>query len=698
MSVEVEQLKTFGSDFFTRVSECQPTDIIPGERNGAPISMLADTLRSFILEAIADGSGVTFGVAAPDNASGNQGDIYIRTTGEIYSRSASTWDLQIDFVSQSEMTTAISAAIASHTHSAYLTPAQGDLRYPLQTATDPYPAYVTHTELAASEGDAQGGLRYNFNASTAFPAVSGQIRLNESTLASVTSISVHEVDRNSAAMAENLDLIALNTRIQIAQESDEEIYAWYKVSGAPVDNGSDRTIPVAFVSASGVLVAGEVTILFQTVGGVSSGGASGIKYTYAAAAGVGAISVTAGATLDAATTLSINATDAQSKTAADVLARLKSGAIVEIAKDGDNRVRYAVTADFASGSVNVAVAAVYGVIGIGNTVYLSIWSDAPIPGPAGSGSTITVREADSSPSGVVSELVFPDGSLAISGSVGSIQFATAAGLTANLTLYVRKDGNDTNSGLTNDSDGAFLTIQKAEETAANLLSFGAYNVFLQVGDGIYNESVRIRGHVGAGRLSIIGNITTPSTCIVSTNSISSHCFYTQGQVIGTTKLSGMRLIASGSNSVSIDQSLGFGLLEFEKIDFGIGTSGHIRVGAGAQVNSTGDYSISGAAGTHISVYDGGFARLGKEGSYNVAVVGSPGIGVFAVASRNGMILAVNQTYTGSATGKQYQIDNGGRITQVGGSSNFPGSIAGTPVANPSEAQVHAASYGYYVRG
>ena len=155
----------------------------------------------------------------------------------------------------------------------YITQTQGDARYPLKTATDPYPIYLTQAEAAALftpiGGDAQGGLRYNFNTSTTFPTVAGGVRLNSSTLSSVTQINVNESDRNSANMSVILDAITAGTRIQIAFEDNEEIYAWFRATAAPTDNGSDRTIPVAFVASAGSLAAGEVTINLLQIQGSS---------------------------------------------------------------------------------------------------------------------------------------------------------------------------------------------------------------------------------------------------------------------------------------------------------------------------------------------------------------------------------------------------------------------------------------------
>jgi hypothetical protein len=166
--------------------------------------------------------------------------------------------------------------------SGFLTQTTGDARYPLKTATDPYPGYLTQAEaeaLFSPVGNApSSGLQYNLNLTTTFPAATGQVRLNNAAIASVTQINIHESDRNDTGntgnMATILDAIAINTRIKISSELDEEIYAWFRVSAAPIDNGSDRTISVAFVSASGTFVAGEVAVSLLQIQGVaaSSGG------------------------------------------------------------------------------------------------------------------------------------------------------------------------------------------------------------------------------------------------------------------------------------------------------------------------------------------------------------------------------------------------------------------------------------------
>jgi large repetitive protein len=197
-----------------------------------------------------------------------------------------------------------------------------------------------------------------------------------------------------------------------------------------------------------------------TIASTASGGATGLKYTYNTTAGTGVISA---ADLTIATGLTINATDAQGKSASDVLARLKNGAIILVAKDESNWVRYAVTADYASGSVTVTVAQSLGAISSGNTVYLSIISDAPSSGggalnqlspgaitAAGGNSSIIVTQSIAASGGVApytyawyksaTPNFVVDGSSLVSGATGTGYTETGLGLSE--TRYYRRVTTD----------------------------------------------------------------------------------------------------------------------------------------------------------------------------------------------------------------------------------------------------------------
>src|SRR5947209_19614879 len=90
-------------------------------------------------------------------------------------------------------------------------------------------------------------------------------------------------------------------------------------------------------------------------------------------------------------------------------------------------------------------------------------------------------------------------------------------LAGNRTYYVRTDGADGNNGLANSSGGAFLTIQKAIDTAA-ALDLSIYNVTIQVADGSYTGAVTVTGPwVGSGTVFLQGNTTTPANVVITTS-------------------------------------------------------------------------------------------------------------------------------------------------------------------------------------
>jgi hypothetical protein len=133
--------------------------------------------------------------------------------------------------------------------------------------------------------------------------------------------------------------------------------------------------------------------------GGGSGGATGIKYTLNTAAGTPTAGEIRSTNLAVAGTIAISATDAATpgKSAADILAKVKVGAIIVIAKSQTEQIRATVTTDYtaASGSFAIAAPLVDGVIGNGAIVFLSIASDAPSVS-TGSGMTWGLISANTS--------------------------------------------------------------------------------------------------------------------------------------------------------------------------------------------------------------------------------------------------------------------------------------------------------------
>ena len=94
-------------------------------------------------------------------------------------------------------------------------------------------------------------------------------------------------------------------------------------------------------------------------------------------------------------------------------------------------------------------------------------------------------------------------------------------LTAARTYYVRTDGSDSNTGLSNTAGGAFATIQKAVDTAASL-DLGFYDIVINIGVGTWTAPTLLRTLTGAGKVTIRGVNNNTTDTVISTNS--ADCF------------------------------------------------------------------------------------------------------------------------------------------------------------------------------
>lgn len=94
------------------------------------------------------------------------------------------------------------------------------------------------------------GLAYNWSTATTATPSSGQLRGNNATYSSITSLFVHESDRNGTDVSAVLSQIAAGTVIQLQSGTNPAKYAWFTVT-SNTDNGGDRTIAVAYLASVG---------------------------------------------------------------------------------------------------------------------------------------------------------------------------------------------------------------------------------------------------------------------------------------------------------------------------------------------------------------------------------------------------------------------------------------------------------------
>jgi len=242
-------------------------------------------------------------------------------------------------------------------------------------------------------------------------------------------------------------------------------------------------------------------------------------------------------------------------------------------------------------------------------------------------------------------------------------------LTANRTYYVRTDGNDSNNGLANSSGGAFLTIGKLL-SVISAIDIGGFTVTGKIGSATWTTPIVLPKIVG-GSAVIIGDETTPSNVTISVSS--GYCIAAVN-IDCTWDVRGFRLTNSHASN-GLMQALA-GNINYQNVDFGSCNGAHIWCGPSGLFRSTGPTSISGGGTMHWHAEGGG--KILDRG-VTITLTGTPAFSSsFANAVTGGLLSVGANTFSGSATGKRYDVLNGGMIEVYGASTTYlPGSTAGT---------------------
>ena len=244
-------------------------------------------------------------------------------------------------------------------------------------------------------------------------------------------------------------------------------------------------------------------------------------------------------------------------------------------------------------------------------------------------------------------------------------------LTANRTYYVRTDGNDSNTGLVDSAGGAFLTIPKAIDVAS-ALDLSIYSVTIQVRDGTYTPALNLKSYVGAGPITILGNTTTPANVLLSTTSVSA---ITADNVRGRWNLEAFKIQTTTSGNGIFNTGSVIGL---QNMDYGPMASGgvHLYALSGGQFISQGNYKISGGAYAHYYGENGG--RMFMGGAATVTLTGTPAFASHFIFCTLASSWRGNPTWSGSATGARYYVDQNSVIMTFGGGASYlPGDAGGT---------------------
>lgn len=249
-------------------------------------------------------------------------------------------------------------------------------------------------------------------------------------------------------------------------------------------------------------------------------------------------------------------------------------------------------------------------------------------------------------------------------------------LTSNRTYYVRTDGSDSNDGLSNTAGGAFLTVQKAIDTAATLDQASAYSITIQIADGTYNESLTLKnvaGNPGSGFLTITGN--SGDSTAVKINASTGSCIFGSGlNVIWT--LSYLDLATAGTGAcVRVDF---FTTVVIDSLNFSESSGYHMMATYSGLINIVNNYTISGGAIAHKLL----------QGNSVIVFSSAANRGVFTADCTFSTAFVMIQTlsflrlggYTVGAytiTGKQFAFQGNVSINVSDPFSVFPGTVTGT---------------------
>lgn len=237
-------------------------------------------------------------------------------------------------------------------------------------------------------------------------------------------------------------------------------------------------------------------------------------------------------------------------------------------------------------------------------------------------------------------------------------------LTASRTYYVRTDGNDANTGLSNTAGGAFRTVQKGVDVASTL-DLNGFVATVQVADGSYPETVTAKTGSGDGSIAIKGNMTTPAA--VGLTSFSATNVTTRYSLEGVSLSVGssvQRLLADGSR------------LSYGTLTFGAATYAHVNALSGGKAECVGPVTVSGNAALHLYAATGGEVVMRGR---TVTLVSTPSFSTaFALAEIAGRMMVDANTFSGAAAGSRYIASLNGVIFVNGaGESYLPGTTAGS---------------------
>ncbi len=247
-------------------------------------------------------------------------------------------------------------------------------------------------------------------------------------------------------------------------------------------------------------------------------------------------------------------------------------------------------------------------------------------------------------------------------------------LNADLTLYVRTDGNDANNGSANDAAHAFKTIAACISYVKSNFAIAGRTVTIQLGIAGSYDPINV-DTVPNGRIVVRGDPNNQDSYVIPIAG-SQMCVYCGGSNLGV-----IGVYLSNTSGVYSHVVAAFGgQIALTNVTF----AGAATTGNGVTAFSTGEVTLAGTIKFQVNMQ----AALGAFGgsitagnwSCNIQCLGGPNFATaFAASSLCGLItLTYGWTaFSGAATGPSYLASANGIINTFGGGSNYlPGNQPG----------------------
>lgn len=247
-------------------------------------------------------------------------------------------------------------------------------------------------------------------------------------------------------------------------------------------------------------------------------------------------------------------------------------------------------------------------------------------------------------------------------------------------VYVRTDGNDSNSGNTNTAGGAMATIAAAITRLQNKYYLAGGTGIIQLGNaGIYTDPGIIS--VNNGQIQIIGDVANQANYIIRGSGPSAGNSALLAVISGSVSVKGITIsnlgtIATNHSVLAVSSGSSITL---QNVSWGTATSNVqslLLTSAGGSA-IVGSGCIFGGSANWMLLAQCAVITL----TSNITITNNPSFSTAtASAIMNGTIITSSPglSISGSAVGIRYNASLNGVINTSGGGANFfPGSIAGS---------------------